>query len=273
MANNDDYPSLGIESDEQYQTAFSGKHLLHDLGRISEMRRTIKSKPGLKLFYLETYRKYQECMSRCPSNGLALELGSGGGFVKEVIPQMITSDFLPDEGIDRVVDAMRIPFPDRSLQIICMMNVFHHIPNVALFFKEAQRCLIPGGKLFILDQHLGWISSPILRHFHHEPCRPGDSSWSFESTGPVSGANGALAWIVFKRDRDRFVAAYPALKLERYIPHTPLRYWLCGGLKRWSLIPKRAVFSAASRLDSALMKISPNFGSFVDIELTRTLEQ
>jgi SAM-dependent methyltransferase len=242
---------------------------LDDPNRISEIRRTIVTKPGLRLFYLEIYRKYRECMNRCPTEGRALELGSGGGFVKEVIPEIITSDLVPYEGIDRLVDATHLPFLDRSLRIICMLNVFHHIPDVARFFEEAQRCLVPGGKIFIHDQHLGWISGPILRHFHHEPCRSNASDWSFQSSGPVSGANGALAWIVFKRDLDHFQARFPGLKLEKYLPHSPLRYWLAGGLRPWSLIPGPAVFSAASRLDEALLKISQNFGSFVDIELTR----
>src|SRR5262249_2507687 len=154
----------------------------------------------------EIYRKYRECMNRCPTQGCALELGSGGGFVKEVIPDIITSDLIPYEGIDRLVDATQLPFPDQSLRIICMLNVFHHIPDVARFFEEGQRCLVPGGKIFIFDQHMGWISGPILRHFHHEPCEPNASDWSFQSTGPLSGANGALAWIVFKRDLDRFQA-------------------------------------------------------------------
>ncbi len=82
---------------------------------------------------------------------------------------------------------------------------------------------------------------PILRYAHHEPSDPGAREWRFKTTGPLSGANGALTWIVFRRDRERFERQFPELGLERYEPHTPLRY-----------------------------RLSPEYGSFVDVERVRS---
>jgi hypothetical protein len=120
----------------------------------------------------------------------------------------------------------------------------------------------------MVDQHPGWISTPILRYLHDEPFRPEAREWTFASTGPLSGANGALAWMVFQRDRSRFEARYPRLRLERYRPHTALRYWLSGGLRPWSLLPGWA-FPLATRIDRLLGRISPEFGSFVDVEILK----
>ena len=78
----------------------------------------------------------------------------------------------------------------------------------------------------------------------------------------------ALAWMVFERDRERLAREFPGLELVRYRPHSPLRYFLAGGLKSWSLLPGRA-FGAATALDRALTRLSPRFGSFVDVELVR----
>ena len=161
-----------------------------------------------------------------------------------------------------------MPFENASVRLIAMLNVFHHIPDVAAFLREAVRCVMPGGRVLILDQHPGWISKPILRHLHHEPFRPDAASWSFDATGPLSGANGALAWIVFARDQRRFETEFRDLRLLRYEPFAPLRYWLSGGLKQWSLLPDSA-WHTATVLDRTLVRISENFGSFVEIEIVR----
>jgi len=241
---------------------------LNDPGRIEKLRRLIQEKAGLRSYYLDAYRRYSQCLQRCPAEGIALELGSGGGFVKEVIPEVLTSDTLPYAGVDRVIDATRMPFRDSSLKAIFMLNVFHHIPDVATFLKEAERCLKPGGHLLIVDQHPGWIGWPIYRFLHHEAFDIKAEDWRFQSTGPLSGANGALAWIVFQRDQDKFKALFPNLRLLKYEPHTPLAYWLSGGLKQWSLVPKWAVGWVA-RMDRLLIKASKEFGAFVDIEVVK----
>ncbi len=236
--------------------------------RVQQIRALINRKPFLRRLYLESYLKFQKVVERCPEAGLVLELGSGGGFLKEVMPEVITSDTLPYRGVDRVVDATRMPFKDRELKAVFMLNVFHHIPDVAAFFRELERCLAPGGRVLIVDQHRGWISEPILRHAHHEPYRPEASEWRFETTGPLSGANGALAWVVFTRDRQRFEREFPGLQIAYRKPHTPLRYWLSGGLKEWSLAPSWA-FAPLTVVDQALSGAVPQLSSFIDIELVR----
>ncbi len=247
----------------------SGVTQLDDPGRGAELSDILRRKPALRRLYQEVYAKYHACLERCPREGIALELGSGGGFVQEVIPEMVTSDVLEYETVDQVVDAMNMPFADDSLRMICMLNVLHHIPDVEAFFREADRCLLPGGRIFIADQYPGWISTWILQHAHHEPFRPEASEWKFESTGPLSGANGALAWIVFQRDLEKFHQRFPRLRMTDFQPHTPLRYWLSGGLKTWSLLPDWA-FLIATLGDRFLLACSPRWGSFLDVEIVKT---
>lgn len=236
--------------------------------RIAALRHTIQAKPALRRFYSEIYRKYAASLAECPKRGLVVELGAGAGFAKQSIRDLITSDVIPYEGIDQVVDATRMPFPDGSVRFMAMLNVFHHIPDVTEFLREAERCLVPGGRLFLVDQHPGWISSRVLKYLHHEPFDWHAATWDFPSTGPLSGANGALAWIVFVRDRATFEAQFPNFRILRYEPHTPLRYWLAGGLKSWSLLPASG-WDIATALDRGLIWLSPQFGSFTDIELVK----
>jgi len=232
----------------------------------------LKRKAALRNYYNRIYAGFVSRLASCPQSGAMLELGSGSGFLKEFIPDVITSDVLQYPGVDRVVDAASLPFPDHGLRAIFMLNVFHHLPDAGAFLREAQRCLVPGGRVIMVDQYPGWISTPIFRHAHHEQFDPRAREWPFESSGPLSGANGALAWIVFERDRVKLEEMVPDLRLDRYRPFAPMSYWLAGGLKRWTLVPGR-MLGVVDWLDELLIKISPRFGSFVEIDLVRTGKQ
>ncbi|OFZ51842.1 MAG: hypothetical protein A2381_00875 [Bdellovibrionales bacterium RIFOXYB1_FULL_37_110] len=235
--------------------------------RYKEIQATIERKPSLKLLYVEDYLKFAECLTKCPKDGLALEIGSGGGFLKNYIPNLTSSDIIPYEGVDQVVDATNLPFKDNSLRAIFLHYVLHHINNADLFFKEAQRCLKPGGRIFIIDPHKGLLSR-ILYSFHHEPFRPNSKSWTFPSQGPLSDANAALAWIIFQRDKKLFESQYPSLEILYYQPHSPLRYWLTGGMKKWVLLPG-FLFFIATQFDNLLTCISREFCTFTDIEIVK----
>src|SRR2546423_1747063 len=63
--------------------------------------------------------------------------------------------------------------------------------------------------------------------------RPG----RFRRAGPLSGANGALPWIVFVRDRDFFAREFPEWKIELVKPIMPLAYLVSGGVSMRSLMP------------------------------------
>ena len=247
----------------------SPKHDAEDVRlRFDEIRSLLDRKASLRGFYLEVYQKFRACLERCPPGGEVLELGSGAGFLRDLIPEALTSDVISYPGLSMSVDAARLPFEDCSLRAIFMFNVFHHLPDVEAFLREAERCLLPGGRIFIVDQNLGPISYPILRFLHHEPMDRKAVSWSFRSHDPLFGANGALAWIVFRRDSRKFESLFPKLSLLRYEPHTPLRYWWMGGLKSWCLLPSW-MFAWATRVDQALCRIWSALGSFVDIEIVR----
>ena len=54
---------------------------------------------------------------------------------------------------------------------------------------------------------MSWVtrwSRWIYGRFHHEPFDPQRADWEFPLSGPLSGANGALPWIIFQRDREQF---------------------------------------------------------------------
>ena len=71
-------------------------------------RNIIKKKGFLYKLYLEYYGIFKENIKDIP-NGLKIELGSGGGFLKEVITDVITSDVLELPDVDKVFFGEKIP--------------------------------------------------------------------------------------------------------------------------------------------------------------------
>ena len=67
--------------------------------------------------------------------------------------------------------------------------------------------------------------------------RPRGPQWEFPQTGPLSGANGALPWILFVRDRERFERDFPMWRVQSIRPIMPFRYLVSGGVSLRSLTP------------------------------------
>jgi SAM-dependent methyltransferase len=239
-----------------------------DPARALGLRRLIAGKRSLREWYATVYERWRAELDRAAGQGVVAEIGSGSGFAGTVVPGLIATDRISHAGIDATVDAANLPWATGSVKALFLLNVLHHLPEPVRFLEEAQRVLVPGGRCVITDQHVGHLSRHLLRWGHHEPFDPAAASWSAPAAHELSGANGALAWIIFRRDRERFDLAFPGLRLAAYEPFSPLQYWLAGGLKRWNLLPGSLV-RPLHRLESRLLRLSPDFGSFVHVILVR----
>lgn len=230
----------------------------------------IQRKWFLHKVYEDFYTQIRRGISPIPDDSVIIELGSGGGFIKEFIPQAITSEVIDVPGVDRVFSAMEMPFDDHSVDAFCMIDVFHHLPDVRRFFAEAYRCLKGGGKIVMIEPANTVFSRLIYRTAHHEPFDPDAREWSFDSTGPVSDANGALAWMVFCRDRQIFVAEYPDLEIIALRHHTPLVYLLSGGLTWRQFLPD-CCYGLITAAEWCLSPLSKYCGMFMTIELQKNI--
>jgi SAM-dependent methyltransferase len=202
---------------------------------ITQFRKaTLVNKKFLSMIYQEWYERLENISIK---SGRSLEIGSGPGFLKKYIQNTITSEVFFVPGIDIVADAMMLPFSSESLSNIFMTDVLHHIPDVSKFFEESERCLINKGRIIMVEPWNNSWAKLIYTKLHHEPFNI-YSDWKINSTGPLTGANGALPWIVFVRDKVLFEKKYPNLKIIIIEPLMPISYILSGGLKYKFGLPK-----------------------------------
>jgi SAM-dependent methyltransferase len=227
-----------------------------DLGStewFAAQRRLIASRPLTKAAYDCWYEAMLMDAATVNQPGQLLEIGSGSGYVKTLDPSVITSDIVQGHA-DRIVDAEHLPFGDSSLRAILLTHVFHHIPNVRLFLEEAQRTLVPGGVVTMVDVAHTPLSKLVFGRFHPEGYHPSAVDWTLEPGGPCGGANQAMSWIVFKRDRLLFEREFPELEIQaiEYLPW--LGYLLSGGVTKRDFIPNSMVrlVQVLDRLATAL---------------------
>lgn len=204
--------------------------------RTTELRfQIIREKPFLKQLYSEWYQLLKEALA--PGQRPILELGSGAGFLKEFVPGLVTSEVLVCPGIQVVLDGQRLPFSEESLAGIVMTNVLHHIPEPRRFLAEAGRCVRPGGILAMIEPWVTPWSRWVYSRLHTEPLNPDATEWEFPLIGPLSGANVALPWIIFERDRERFLSEFPQWRIQSIRPLMPVCYLVSGGVSLRSSLP------------------------------------
>lgn len=227
----------------------------------------IKQKFYLRNLYLEIYNQFKKSLKKAPK-GKIIELGSGGGFIKEIIPIAITSDIMKLPDCDMTFSASKMPFKHNSVSAFLMLNTLHHIKDPEKAFKEMERCLKPGGKIVMIEPYNSFWSRFIYQHFHHETFDPEMSGWKITESGPLSGANGALPWIIFERDLQIFNSKFPNLKVTTLKPHTPFRYLLSGGLSVFQLLPD-FTYKPVTFLEKKLSGLNRKLGMFVTVELKK----
>ncbi|MFA5974721.1 MAG: class I SAM-dependent methyltransferase [Elusimicrobiota bacterium] len=201
-------------------------------------------------------------------SGACLEIGSGGGFLKDILPNVLTSDVCPDPGLDRVVHSEKLDFPDESLRAIFLLNVLHHLPDPEAFFNEANRCLVRGGRLVMIEPYRSWWSRVFYRFLHHEPFDDQAPAWTVEGQGRLHRANIAVPWIIFWRDRQRFESLWPALRIRSLERHTVFKYLISGGVSWRALLPGGA-YPVVHALDDLLSKCPRVFSIFQTIVIEK----
>ena len=171
--------------------------------------------------------------------GIAIELGAGVAPMRDTYSDVLSTDIVHHPHLDFVMDAQSMALATESVRVVYAQNSFHHFPHPERFLSELERVLAPGGGAIILEPYYGPVATLVYRRlFRTEGFEKEFPEWETPSSGPMNGANQALSYIVFVRDRARLEARFPSLRLVYREPvGNYLRYLTSGGLNFRQLVP------------------------------------
>ena len=226
----------------------------------------IESKNFLRHVYENFYKIFKDNSKSLPK-GLMVEIGSGAGFLKKIIPEVITTDIMKLPNCDMCFSAEKIPLKDKSVSAYYLLNTFHHIKNPKKALSEFSRTLKVGGKVIMIEPYNSLWGRFIYKNFHHETFDP-EGGWLVGNKGDLSSANGAIPWIIFNRDKKEFERIFPELKILKFDPHTPVSYLISGGFTLPSLLPD-SLYPSVKYIESKLTFIKKYTGMFATVVLQK----
>lgn len=205
--------------------------------------RMLGQKPMLKEVFTGFHHTFDRLDKKFFSgNGVRIEIGAGVAPIRDSYPDVLATDIVPSPKLDRVLDAEKMDFPDTIVRVVFGQNCFHHLPHPGRFFEELERVIVPGGGAILLEPYHGPFAAFLFRRmFDSEGYDKEFPSWETPATGPMNGANQALSYIVFQRDRAEFERRFPRLQIvHQETCNNYLMYLFSGGLNFRQLWPNWA---------------------------------
>jgi SAM-dependent methyltransferase len=127
-----------------------------------------ESKPILKTIYRDLYQLAAKHLSGLP-NPKIVELGSGMGHIREVIPNAIRTELFPYPWIDQIENAYKLSFEAESVSDLISTDVFHHLKYPGTALNEFHRVLRKGGRVILLEPCMSLLGLLVYGAFHVEP--------------------------------------------------------------------------------------------------------
>ena len=222
-------------------------------------RDILRTKPQTRRVFASAYRLALDLESRyaTATGGRRWEIGSGAGFLRDVVPDVISTDFKVLPFIDVACAAEALPIRDGTLRSVFAFNVFHHLYSPRAFFEEMTRVLAPGGVVVLIEPWHGPVARLLFpRLFATEGFAPDARDWEGSGGGgPMSMANQALSYVVFRKDRARFEREFSALQIMIEQPYSHITLLASGGVNFRALVPEWAM-GALETLERALEPLS-----------------
>jgi SAM-dependent methyltransferase len=209
------------------------------LARFERHRKAWRDNEALRTLYT---RWYHEVKARLPDRALGrfVELGSGPGFAREVIPELELSDVVRAPWHNHEVDAEALPFAASTVGALVLFDVLHHLRRPSVFLSEASRVLAPGGRLILCEPYMSALSFPIYRLWHEERCDLSVDPLAealAKNEDPFDG-NQAIPSLLLVRHRKALAAKFPLLRLTEVKRLAGPSYPASGGFSRRPFLPK-----------------------------------
>ena len=201
-----------------------------------------EQKETIRLLYWDFHRRL---LDSCPA-GRVLDIGGGTAHIKDVRPDIVSTDILLFPGIDVVADAHRLPFPDESFMGVVMLDVLHHLERPIEFLEEASRVLKPGGRLAMIEPAMTTLARRFYDYFHAEPVDMDADPFADVAINPDRDpfdANQAIPTLLFATSAAcrRVEEVIPSLRVRSVDWLSLFAYPMSGGFQSWSLMPAALV--------------------------------
>ena len=219
-------------------------------------RKTYQNKDLIKIIYNDYYKNIKKNIYKSNIKKI-LELGSGGGNIKKIIPKCITSDQFKNDNIDRIENIYKINFKKNSISNIILIDVFHHLQFPSLALKEIHRVLIKKGRIIMMEPAMGLIPRFVYKIFHYEPNGFNlKINWNhipkkIPSSNQYFAAQ-SLPWRAFFLKELNLKSKY---KIKLIKPFCDFTFLLSGGYSYKALYPK-FLYSFIKLIDKILTNIS-----------------
>jgi SAM-dependent methyltransferase len=223
---------------------------------IARNRQVWGGKPLIRTVYRGFYREIASRMRR-DLGGITVELGSGMGNIKEVIPECVTTDLFSNPWIDRRENAYRLSFGDGTVANLILCDVWHHLAHPGTALAEFARVLQPGGRLILFEPGMGLLGRLIYGCFHHEPLGLRQPfAWEAPAgfdpeAAPYFAAQGSATRFFLNRERTDYESAWRVVEIRRL---AALSYAAAGGFSRMRFYPAVAL-PAMQALDRLLDRL------------------
>jgi SAM-dependent methyltransferase len=228
-------------------------------------------KPLLRRVYIDFYRTIASHL-RTDLRGLIVEIGSGIGNIREVIPECLRTDLFQNPWIDRVENAYELSFGDSSVAAVILFDVFHHMRYPGTALREFSRVLIPGGRVIIFDPFISLAGRLMYGFFHQEPIAFTEkiewlapATWDPEND-TYYAAQGNTTRIFFNKRND------PLEQCWRIVVRQPLAaisYAASGGYSGPQLYPI-SLYPAMKKLDKIMDFLPRIFATRALVVLEKT---
>ena len=167
-----------------------------------------------------------------------LELGCGVSPMKDIFPNIIASDIEESKLTDMNIDAVNLPFENKSLKTIYATNCFHHISDKRKFIDESYRVLSDKGRLIMLEPSFSLLSMLIYPFlFKDESYNIFSSINQLNTCDPMKGANQASSYICFAKNRKIFLKDSGFNVFEIFHCQNSFAYLFSGGINFQELLP------------------------------------
>jgi len=206
---------------------------------IEQNRRAWQRKPVLQRAYRDFHHRIAAHVD--PTiGGKIVELGSGIGNIRDVIPNCLRTDLFANPWLDQVENAYDLSFADGEVSHVILFDVFHHLQYPGTALRECRRVLAPRGRVIIFDPYISLTGRVVYGPLHHEPIGRGRP---IVATAPASfdphhhayyASQGNATRVFWKHEAPEILEGWNVIARERV---GAWAYALTGGYSKPQLYP------------------------------------